>query len=558
MKTVNRYVVLTVLLKIVFGIPLIIAGIIFQIEVLSYRKLLISIIAITLFLSFIYYIYQWYRLNRAIQKEDIESLYKAPIISAIHTALDFIILTPILFFIFNLLLSIVPMARFFKITAITLSVGFIEFGLVYSIGYLVLVPCYKSIKGVRFKGQSLTWKLLFTFVPSILFAIYNGSILAKTLFGHLYFIPPALLIYALIRMIKEPVESLNEGFDQFLSENPDLSQRVIIVSGDELEELSVKFNSFLEIVSGIIENINASALKVVNQAKSLFTAVEKTTTFSERINNSIEVINKNSQDSKGRIEEIHHHTEELTSITSEIESQMQVLKNFAKKSVELANSGEEKAEEALLMNQAYVEKMKESSSHLESLRTSFKEVEKFTAMMESISNDTNLLALNASIEASRVGEESKGFTVIAEEIRKLSSDSASHLEKMRKAIDIMNVSVQSVEKSNEESKMISIKSNESVQKTQDNLTDISESIALTMNMVEQVTLILLEEMKTIQGITDSITLLSDFLNKNAESTKMISEDTDNQMISMKETQSLTEKLSELSERMTESIEHYID
>jgi len=557
-KIIYNYLIITTLPKVLLGIPILIIGMGF-VSVIPYsQKLFFAIFGTIIFLEIIYYLIHLNRLKRILELKDVDSLFKTPILTSIHTGLNFMIFAPVILLGLNHLLQIAPLGDFLKGVWHVIPVGFIELSLVYCIGYFILTPYLKSFEGIRFKGLSLTEKLFFVLIPLLLFSLYNGYLLTKSWVGYIFILLPLFLIYSLIRIVVEPVNSLIESFDGFLSGNSNFSMKGVIVSGDEFEALKEKFQSFLQKLSSIIDNIKEFAKDVQKQAETLSTQSNGLNNSREEIHTSIKEINSKTQDINVNIELIHHHIENLSSMSSELESEMQILNNITKKSVNLANIGEEISEEAVNMIQTGVLKMKESIESLEVLTKSFSEIKGFSSMMETISKDTNLLALNASIEAARVGKGSEGFTVIAEEIRKLSDDSARHLKRMTESIKEMNKAVQSVANTINENKTISSESKEKVEKTKAKLTDISESIAMTMNMVEQVPEVLKEALGSIKEISEAVTLMSEIATKQLTTTEGISSIAEEQNAKIEETKALANRLFKLSDKMVKGIERYID
>jgi methyl-accepting chemotaxis protein len=179
--------------------------------------------------------------------------------------------------------------------------------------------------------------------------------------------------------------------------------------------------------------------------------------------------------------------------------------------------------------------------------------------MEQISDDTNLLALNASIEATRKeGGESKGFSVIADEIRKLSNDSASYLEKTRENIKRMREAVRSIVESTEESKAIFEESKSIIQKTAEDLEQISESIGMTTNMADQISSILKEEADSTEGINKLTKKISSLNEKQVENALSLSKETEAQVASMEDTEIRVRTLISLIDKIKENSDIHLE
>lgn len=555
-KLIYRYLIITILPKIIFGIPILLIAFRFFTGFHHNQKFYFTIILTIIFLEIAYYIIHSLRLKKFLNLNDSDSLYKTPIYTAFHTGLNFIFFAPIIFLLLNHSQKIVTIGELLKGVWHIIPVGIIEFCYVYCLGYLIFTPLYKTFEGVKFKGLSLTEKFLIIIVPMLLFSFYNGYILSKSWVGYIYFLLYIFPIYALIRFIKEPIYSLAEGFDKILSGNYNLSINVSVVSGDELQVLKDKFQSILMLISNIVSHIKESASEVKKLAENISTGTKKLSTYNEDICNSLEGINSKSHNIRAYVELIKRYIENLSLTSKEFASQTQILNNITNKSVNLANTGEEISEEAVNMIQRGALKVKESTKNLEFLIKSFKEVKGFSSMMGAISNDTNLLALNASVEAARVGEGSEGFNVIAEEIRKLSNDSAKYLEKMTENIKEMNNAVLLFRVNTEENENISLEIKEKVEKTKTTLADVSESIAMTMNLVDQTPGIISDVSDSINEIKEAVSLVTETTEKQIANTEDISIITEKQIKTMDVTEKVAQNLFKLSEEMIKGIEHY--
>ncbi len=560
MKLSNKFALISSLVSFATGTPLLLTCIKWCIQLEDHTKILTFLTTLSMFLSCLFYLYQKKRLEKAIARERGKAVYDTPIVAGIHAFLNFSVFVFLLSLIVNPLFELTSIKNILKLGIYLVPIGLIQLCLIYYLGFNLLIPYYSLFEETKFKGLNITQKILLLGIPAIIFSVYTGYILTKSWLGLLYLVFPAAIIWILVKTIKEPVIQIQQRIQKLLNEQFSFPIETIkVFSGDEIAQINDFLTLFLKKTASLISEMKETADKVRTQGEAILSGIKKLSLTSEQIVNLAHEVLTNKEENTLAVNSVHKSNEELLALSSEIESQLKTLTNTSRKSINLANSGEEKSEDGVNKITGFVQKIEEGSKSLEELSSAFEEIKEFNSLMEQISDDTNLLALNASIEATRKkGEESKGFSVIADEIRKLSNDSASYLEKTKDNIKRMSEAVKSIVESSEKSKSIFEESKSIIKKTAEDLKEISESIGMSTNMADQISKILEEGSGSIGEIKNLTKKLSSINEQQTDAVNKLSKETVDQVALMKDTEIRAQTLLSLLDKIKEKIDTDIE
>ena len=238
---------------------------------------------------------------------------------------------------------------------------------------------------------------------------------------------------SVVKPTKNATKHLNSIIEGIEQGEGNLTERLAVKSSDEIGQLSVGINSFLDQLQNIM-------LKLRNSSEGLNVQVGN-------INSSIVVSENSASDVSATMEEMSASMEEIASTldtiaggSREMLDAVQGMKGLAKDGVDLTDTIKVKAqgirEDAMTSKNNTIVMIDDNRKLLEVAIENSRSVDKINELTNdilSISSQTNLLALNASIEAARAGEAGKGFAVVADEIRDLaerSKDTANNIQQI--------------------------------------------------------------------------------------------------------------------------------
>ncbi len=243
----------------------------------------------------------------------------------------------------------------------------------------------------------------------------------------------------------------------------DLTSRIDTSRKDEIGVLSTALSKMQENLKGMIEKINQNSMDVRDSAKDL----------SDLANHMAEGSEKQSE----QAEQVAASTVEMSATVADIARNSQRALNSSTEARSYAVTGAEVVEETITGIHQISKEMEMSSKVIHALGKNSGQISQIISVIDDIADQTNLLALNAAIEAARAGEAGRGFAVVADEVRKL----AERTTKATKEIGAMIAKIQS-DTLNAVSTMDTI--NERVKHSVDLADETGKSLNLIVNQVQ--------------------------------------------------------------------------
>lgn len=307
------------------------------------------------------------------------------------------------------------------------------------------------------------WSLGLSFNKQAAFADVQQKLLTSLIYNGIMFIIVALVIYILITIALRPLKQLQRSMAALGSGDADLTQRLNLQRNDEIGQLGHSVDIFLERLQQLL-------LQVSNHSQTL---QGNTSAVNQAANDSAMATTSQRQ----QISEMAQAFNEITEGAEQVSQHAEQTQDAVETSQLACTSGQQIIEENQQLVKQLGQRLQATAVGVTEIEQSSDQINDILETIRAISEQTNLLALNAAIEAARAGEHGRGFAVVADEVRNLSSRTQQSTEQIRDVLTTLVEKTAHTVKSMKDSQALAHQSVEQADRASEALDHISASIA---------------------------------------------------------------------------------
>ena len=331
----------------------------------------------------------------------------------------------------------------------------------------------------------------------------------------------------IINHVINPAKEL-QGVMLAMQSDGDLSKRVPVRSADEMGQTAEAFNALVSGFQSIVGQAHDYAGRIAGSVISLA--------------GNADAIAQSSQQQKDAAANAVRAVDEMSASIASVADSTNELSHLSQESMQRANHGQRSLQEMIGEMGSVENAVQQMANSVDSFVKSARAISSMTQQVRDIAEQTNLLALNAAIEAARAGEQGRGFAVVADEVRKLAEKSAQSASEIDEVTNTLAEQSGLVEKNIQQGKS-------SLQSSQNHVQSVASVLMQSAESVERVN-------QGVNGITVSINGQKQASQEIARNVESIAVMADNNNATIMHTVQAVKDMEQLAEHLDKSVNHF--
>ncbi|WP_119968266.1 methyl-accepting chemotaxis protein [Shewanella japonica] len=329
----------------------------------------------------------------------------------------------------------------------------------------------------------------------------------------LVWLPILIILFVITKSISKPMQQTNSAFENIAKGEGDLTLRLAEDGQDELKQIAHNFNIFTDKIQNLVSSVAGN----VTQSQALAQQLASISSDANQVSSNVQM-----------------ETENVATAINEMSMTAAEVASNAQAAAQSANIADTEADNTAMIVDKAMSKIGDLSSELQQtesvakgLKVSSSQIGQILDVIVGIAEQTNLLALNAAIEAARAGEAGRGFAVVADEVRTLASRTQDSTREINGIIDAIREAIEDVNHSVERALTQSDETVGETQKVEQALHSIKSAIGDISQMNIQIAGATEEQSAVISELNMNITRINDMSVENKNHNEKLLDSSDN-------------------------------
>jgi len=369
------------------------------------------------------------------------------------------------------------------------------------LGYAVMIPDTQLLLGTGAYIDDIE-KVINEYAKKAETALNDKMFLSLVISIVLITITVFVVFFAAARMVS-PIKRMADSLNDIAQGDGDLTKRLEIHGNDEIAQLGNSFNLFVDKLRKIISDISVTTVSITKAGGEI------------------------SQESIDIASKLENHNVETSHVATAITEMSSTANEVAQNTTQVADAtqavtvdikdAQDRVDTSLTEIEALVEEINGAAKNMDSLSEQSQKINNVLTVIGSIAGQTNLLALNAAIEAARAGEQGRGFAVVADEVRNLASRTQTSTLEINEMLNELHLLVETSVESMALSQERSVRSVESSHAISDSLTAVTSAVTSINEMSINIAAATTEQSSVTEEVNRNICAIQEIVNSLTDS-----------------------------------------